>query len=414
MKILYYNPHPNLSLFSPSGPGTHMREVIEALERKGHTVIKFIAGDDEGLNRPNTNIERTGFKALFKWLTPDWIWQSLKDWDLKRCDKRYARKLERLIESERPDVIYERAYYLMASGVITAKKFGIPLIMEMNAPYTEEKIYLEGKSFFIQQSHAIEKLQVQSADKIYVVSSALLGYFQKRYPDVVEKIVVIPNAINPFKSYSNSALLAAIRSQYRIRSSEFVIGFVGSIFKYHGVDRLLEAYAKLTSDLPETQFRLMIVGDGMVLPELKKQASELGISAKVIFFGNVPHKDVYSYIEMMDIAVMAGSNWYGSPVKVFEYGAMSKAIVAPDNVPLRDVMNQGSEGILVGEGASDVYDALRKLVSDNELRKNLAEAFHRKVVATYTWDKVASDIISNAEMLIQKKTIHTSKKEGYN
>jgi len=68
----------------------------------------------------------------------------------------------------------------------------------------------------------------------------------------------------------------------------------------------------------------------------------------------------------------------------------------------------------VGEGASDVYDALRKLVSDNELRKNLAEAFHRKVVATYTWDKVASDIISNAEMLIQKKTIHTSKKEGYN
>ncbi|MEY3398003.1 MAG: hypothetical protein RL220_597, partial [Bacteroidota bacterium] len=47
MKILYYSPHPNLNLATPSGPGTHMREVIEALESQGHTVVRFIAGGEE-------------------------------------------------------------------------------------------------------------------------------------------------------------------------------------------------------------------------------------------------------------------------------------------------------------------------------------------------------------------------------
>jgi glycosyltransferase involved in cell wall biosynthesis len=105
----------------------------------------------------------------------------------------------------------------------------------------------------------------------------------------------------------------------------------------------------------------------------------------------------------MDIAVMASSNWYGSPVKVFEYGAMSKAIIAPDNVPMRDVMQHNSEGILVGEGADDVLNALRILVFDPELRKTLAKAFHQKVEENYTWDKISEDILKRAAKCLRKE-----------
>jgi glycosyltransferase involved in cell wall biosynthesis len=176
---------------------------------------------------------------------------------------------------------------------------------------------------------------------------------------------------------------------------------VGSIFKYHGVDRLLEAFANLVNEHPEKSFRLLVVGDGMVLPDLKKIAIKLGVNKKVIFFGNVPHRDVYTYIDLMDIAVMASSNWYGSPVKVFEYGAMSKAIVAPDNVPMRDVMVNGTEGILVNDGLDEVFNALNKLVFDDTLRLELAKRFHDKVEKQYTWDIVALDIAQRARAALK-------------
>jgi glycosyltransferase involved in cell wall biosynthesis len=403
MKIIYYSPHPNLSLTSPSGPGTHMREVIEAMEDQGHEVVKFIAGDRDKKSNASLVFRAPWYKRLLKFLTPDIIWQSLKDWDLERCDARNAKVLEAMIGEHKPDLIYERAYYLMRSGVQMAKQYNIPLFLEMNAPYSEEKIYLEGNSLYIAKSKQCEKDQIEGAAAIYVVSSALSGYFKSQYPAFEGKIVVTPNAINPKKAYSNPALKASLLAQYRIYDSEIVIGFVGSIFKYHGVDRLLRAFAQLVTEHTERKYRLMVVGDGMVLSELKKLANELKIAKQVIFFGNVSHTDVYTYIDLMDIAVMASSNWYGSPVKVFEYGAMSKAIVAPDNVPLRDVMVHGQEGLLVGEGPDDVYNALKKLVFEEDLRNTLALAFHHKVEQKYTWEKVASEILGRAEANVRNK-----------
>jgi glycosyltransferase involved in cell wall biosynthesis len=401
MKIIYFSPHPNLTLSSPSGPGTHMREVIEAMENQGHTVIQFIAGGNEkseGAIKYNT----VWYKRLFKFITPNIIWQTLKDWDLERCDKRNFHELETLIKKHQPDLIYERAYYLMRSGVRLSGKYKIPLFLEMNAPYSEEKIYLEGNSLYVEKSKLCEKEQIEGAAVIYVVSSALSNYFKAQYPSSERKIVITPNAINPKKASANPALKASLKAQYRIKDGEIVIGFVGSIFKYHGVDRLLSAFARLLEDHSPLSFRLMVVGDGMVLSELKKLASDLGILSRVIFFGNVPHGDVYTYIDLMDIAVMASSNWYGSPVKVFEYGAMSKAIIAPDNVPMRDVMQHNKEGLLVGDGPDDVINALRRLIFDIELRKKLSSAFHQKVEKNYTWDKISADILQRAELYLKR------------
>ena len=70
------------------------------------------------------------------------------------------------------------------------------------------------------------------------------------------------------------------------------------------------------------------MGDGEILSDLKLLCSNLNISDSVIFTGSVAHADVFAYIDLMEIAVMAKSNWYGSPVKIFEYGAMKKAIIS--------------------------------------------------------------------------------------
>ena len=141
--------------------------------------------------------------------------------------------------------------------------------------------------------------------------------------------------------------------------------------------------------------RLLIVGSGEALDDLKNLAQKLKIENQVVFAGSVPHHEVFNYIDLMDITVMAKSNWYGSPVKIFEYGAMGKAIIAPDVIPVRDVMIDAIDGILVQPEQVALTNALEKLFIDEKLRKNIADNFKQKVLANHTWEKMAEKLLSS-------------------
>lgn len=384
MKIIYYSPHPNLNLSAPSGPGTHMREVIKGFEDQGHEVIPCILG---GTEETSLQIEysESGFKKFIKKLLPESIWQTAKDIRLRRFDKYAKAQLNAIIEREKPEMIYERGYYLMTSGVEAAKEAGIAHAIELNAPYPEEKVQMEGASMFISMAHEKEKLQVTETDLVVVVSSALKTYLADKHEIDPDKILVTPNAVNPEK------FRGVASGKARFSEDHTVIGFVGSIFPYHGVDMLIQGFAELAEK--HDDLRLLIVGDGYVLGSLKQLAEELKVSDKVIFTGNVAYHEVYTLIAEMDICVMATSNWYGSPVKIFEYGIMNKAIIAPDNIPVRDVMVHEQDGILCEASRISLTNGLRRLIQDTDLRARLASSFHDKVLREHTWTQVSQRIL---------------------
>jgi glycosyltransferase involved in cell wall biosynthesis len=386
MKIIYYSPHPNLNLSSPSGPGTHMREVIKGFENQGHEVIPCILG---GTEETGLEIEYAegGFKKFIKKLLPESIWQTAKDIRLRRFDKYAREQLKAIVDKENPDMIYERGYYLMTSGVEVAKEEGVAHAIELNAPYPEEKVQMEGASMFVSLAHEKEKVQVTETDLVVVVSSALKTYLADKHEIDNEKILVTPNAVNPEKFRG----VASGKAQFS--EEHTVIGFVGSIFPYHGVDMLIQGFAELSEK--NENLRLLIVGDGYVLSSLKQLAEELRVSDKVIFTGNVAYHEVYTLIAEMDICVMATSNWYGSPVKIFEYGIMNKAIIAPDNIPVKDVMVHEEDGLLCEASRISLTNGLRRLIQDSELRLRLASNFHDKVLKEHTWTQVSERILKH-------------------
>lgn len=385
MKIIYYSPHPNLNLSSPSGPGTHMREVIKGFESMGHEVVSCILGGTEEADL-QIDYSESGLKKFIKKLLPESIWQSMKDRRLIRFDRYAKKQLESLVEVEKPDMIYERGYYLMTSGVQVAEEHDITHAIELNAPYPEEKLDMEGASLFVRLSHEKEKIQVTKTDLVVVVSSALKTYIQEKYDIEGDKILVVPNAVNPEK------FRGVAYGSGRFPVSSTVIGFVGSIFPYHGVDKLIEGFAQLANE--HEDLRLLIVGDGHVLASLKNLTAELGIEEKVIFTGNVVYEEVYTLISEMDICVMATSNWYGSPVKIFEYGIMNKAVIAPDNIPVNDVMVHEEHGLLCDDSRISLTNAMRRLVKDENLRLTLAANFHDKVLKDHTWAQVSKKILN--------------------
>ena len=391
-KILYYSPHPTLNMAKPTGSGRHMREIIKAFSELGHEVNPVIMGGTEWHFEQSETDSDSFFKNKLKGTVPDIFWESVKDVKLLYQDKYSARALlEKAILEDPPDLIYERNNYLQDSGVSLALKHGIRHYLEVNAPYVEERVMLQGNSFFLDRAHRVESWKLSLTDKIVVVSSALKEYFISRYGIEDEKILITPNAINKEDIIITPEAKEEIVEKYGLRSSR-IIGFVGSIFEYHGVDLLMECFAALKDQYPN--WKLFIVGGGLILNELRKMAVDIGCGDSIIFTGKVPYEQVYNYIDLMDITVLANSNWYGSPVKIFEYGAIGKPILAPNYVPIKDVMIDNEDGLLVNpKNKSEIIHDLKRLINEEGLRERVGKSFQTKILKKHTWLEMAKSIL---------------------
>ena len=394
MKILYFSPHPYLNLASPSGPGTHMREMIRGFREEGHEVAVCILGGEHIYGHIGFSYSSAGWKGKVKAIIPDIIWQTIKDYNLQFRDAKAGKALEQVIDDFQPDLIYERGFYMMSSGVEIANRRGIPHILEMNAPFPEEKIELEGRTWMVRKSFQQERKQALLTTLMVVVSSGLKEYYEEKYPEITGRVLVTPNAIDPENFALNQQEVELLREKLGIETGDTVIGFVGSIFPYHGVKDLLLAFAKLQGKRGDTRLKLLVVGDGETLPELRRMAEHTEWGKLVTFTGNVPYAEVRSYIANMDIAVLANSKWYCSPIKIFEYGALEKAVVSIKTKAVLDVMADGVDGLLIESPADELEPALELLVNDLDLRKRLASSFHEKVMKRHTWNAMAKLIIT--------------------
>ncbi len=367
-----------------------MREIIAAFESLGHTVLPVINGG-VGLNGEIAakNKSMRGKYAARK-IIPSIIWESTKDYFLVRQDKSYESFLQRHIDSFKPDIIYERANYLQMSGLHAAKKNNVSHLLEVNSPLVEERELLSGRSAFRHKALHAEKMQLNTTDKVIVVSTALRDYYKNIHGIPYEKFFVSPNAINPGNMTLDQEKIKRLKRELTIEN-KITIGFVGSFFKWHGLDVLIRAFAKLSQKY--ANLRLLLVGDGEHRNSLREIAVQEKMEKKILFVGNVPHTEIFNYIELMDITVLVNSHWYGSPVKLFEYGAMGKPVIAPDNVPVRDVFVDGKEVILVQPTVEDCMKKIRMLVDNTDLRKKLARNIKMKVLERYTWSSQAQKIL---------------------
>jgi glycosyltransferase involved in cell wall biosynthesis len=117
----------------------------------------------------------------------------------------------------------------------------------------------------------------------------------------------------------------------------------------------------------------------------------------VIFPGAVPYEQVPEYIAMMDICVIPGSNEYRSPIKLFEYMAMEKPVVAPRLKPIQDVIQDREEGILFSTNDREsLKESLMFLIDCQEKRKIIGQNARNKIIAKHTWRQNAEQIVEIA------------------
>ncbi len=366
-----------------------MREVVQGFRALGHEVHLLIMGGIEwevSESLPDTNNHL--LKRTLKKVIPSILWETLKDFQLIQFDKNAKNTLKQKVKELQPDLIYERANIFQTSGVEIANEHNILHFYEFNTPYVEFRKEYGLESLLTSRAHKTEEKQVTLSKKIFPVSSALKEFYRKKYPLFDDKFFVIPNAINPQKIENTTINTASTES-------DFIIGFVGSVSPWHGVENLILAFSSFIKKFPDS--KLLIVGDGESLEELKKLAEKQGITDKVIFTGNLSHEEVFPLIKKFNVAVMAKSNWFGSPVKIFEYGAMGIPVIAPNVGPVRDVMVHKIDGFLIDQTVEDLIKALFEMKKNPEFAKRIGENFQKKILKEHTW----IDNIKKIELIFQ-------------
>ena len=135
----------------------------------------------------------------------------------------------------------------------------------------------------------------------------------------------------------------AVRKSFGF-DGKIVLGFVGWFRKWHGLEELLRAY--VTHNMQQKNICLLLVGDGPAYKDLEIYARKNGIfETGVTFTGPVARKDIPSYIATFDLALQPDVTDYASPIKLFEYMAMEKGVIAPNKDNIKEIVGHGYKAL---------------------------------------------------------------------
>ena len=300
--------------------------------------------------------------------------------------------LEDILKGKNVSFIYQRSALNAYAGIKYAIKYQIPFILEYNGSEVWISNKWGGRKLKTNDlSQKIEILTFEKADLITCVSTPLKNQLIELgiKPD---KIIVTPNGVNP-EMYSPTIDGTEVRKKMNISASAIVIGFIGTFGAWHGTDILVQAFAELVSqENLAVPIHLLLVGDGLKMPDVKKVIQEKKIGDLCTLTGVVPQNQGPKYLAACDILVSPqtknadGTPFFGSPTKLFEYMAMGKAIVTSDMDQMAEIFENDKTAVLCEPGnVSALKEALRRLIEDGELRKRLGQMARAEVCSKYTW-----------------------------
>lgn len=375
MKILYHH-----RIRSKDGQYVHMRALIDALQAQGHEVVicgpRAVESADFGAD--------AGWVARLKRGLPRALYEAL---ELAYCVVAALRLLAFALW-HRPDAIYERYNLFLPSGVWVKRGLRLPLLLEVNAPLYEERSRYGGLSLH-RLARWSQRYAWRGADRVLPVTRVLAECVQcVAVPS--SRIVVIPNGVNAEE-------FAAVPDRHGARRylglrDEFVLGFVGFVREWHGLERVLQLIAEARQR--DQNWTLLIVGDGPARRGLEQTARALNVADRVTLTGVIARREVPLYINAFDVALQPAVVGYASPLKLLEYLALGCAIVAPATPNLREILVDGDNALLFDPGRPiSMNDKIRRLHEDIVLREKIRAGARRTIEDRgLTWRNNASTV----------------------
>ena len=370
---------------SADGQYVHIRELTDALKAQGHDIL--ISGPGGAAEKNVKNLDAGGGRSLrglgALYEAAELGYSLPAYWGLHGQYRAFA-----------PDILYQRYNLFYYPGAWLKKRTGVPLMLEVNAPLAEERARHGGLAL-TSLARKTEADIWRAADMVLPVTNVMADYVRAAGVSD-DKITVIQNGVN-------DAFLAEqdggeVKERYNL-AGKLVLGFTGFARSWHQLERAVKFIA--AAGRPE--LHLLIVGDGPACADLKALAAACGVGEQLTITGVVQREEMPAHVAAFDIALQPAVTAYASPLKIFEYMALAKPILAPATKNIREILQHGENALLFDDEAGAPFDkCLMRLVEDAPLRAKLgAEARASLLRQDLTWTGNARRVAALAEKLLE-------------
>lgn len=290
-------------------------------------------------------------------------------------------------------VIHERYNLLAIAGALASKRLSVPYILEVNADLLDERRFQGVPEEGLRKRYAqwTTRMSFTTASKLIAVSSQLKEHLVRKWHVDANKIVVLPNAADT-SAFGRRVDIHSVKRQVLKLTDEPVIMFVGGFYPWHDLHLLLDSFSSVLAHIP--QARLVLVGDGRTKLEIEKRVTRDKLERVVIMTGQIAHDRVPDLLAIADVAVAPTISFFnghgGSPLKLFEYMAASKSIVATRTGQVTEIIDDGRTGILVPPGDAAAFArAIERLLAEPTLRARLGKAARKQAIEHHSWQQYA-------------------------
>lgn len=276
-------------------------------------------------------------------------------------------KLIKILKRENPDIVHTHLFGADFYGRLAAWLAGVNIIVstEHNLNISEGRI-----------KKILKKYSATLARAIIAPSSAIKAYLMKFEGVRADKISVIRHGIEIDKFLNNRIF---------DDKKEIILGFMGRLTEQKGVDLLIGALSKLRNQ----KIVCRIAGQGELRETLEKQIVENDLADKVSLVGQI--KDSKNFFDELDIFILP-SRWEGLGIVILEAALSGLPVIASNIDGIKEVIENGINGILIEPGDADALAEKIKYLADNpEERKRLGLNLQNKVLNEFNLERMIKE-----------------------
>ena len=252
-------------------------------------------------------------------------------------------------------------------------------------PNLFEKLFDKFTDFFF-KIFDLNEIYPKSTDAFACRASKLIDYLKKE--KYKSKLVYIPNGVNLNDFTPKDSM---------VRDSKFTFLFVGKLNKTKGLIYLFKAYKKLKQE--NNRIKLILIGSGAstTFKEIEKKANGI---PDIYFLGEKKLSEIKDYYQLCDCFVMPSLS-EGFGIANLEAMASGKPVISTKVGGIIDVIKDGETGLLVKPANErELYLAMKKILGNENLKKEMGEAGRKRVEENFSWDLIARNLLNLYKKLI--------------
>jgi len=363
------------------GSQVYIQQMSEALVKRGHRVHLICYHFGEHHQKFNFEINR------IPRITSYYRFRAGPSFQKPLLDFMLFLKLWQVVKKEAIDIIHAHNYEAPLAGLLVKRLTGIPVIFNSHNVLSDE-LYTYFRLKFSKRlakslAHYLDTYIPKKADFCITVSQEAVSFFKAKgvAPD---RIRFIPPGID----YHNTKACTprAVREKYDLRAQPLII-YTGNLDGYQNIELLFHSIKRVSKSLAEFTVVMVTNSD---YNKYKKLAKEIGIDRYILFFYSLTFNQTQEILAIADIAVSPRTSWSGFPIKLLNYMAAGKAIVASEGSAKG--IEHLHNGLVIKNGDSEGFaHAILQLIKDPELVKKLGRNA-RKTVLHYRWKQITQEI----------------------